>query len=282
MTDGAGKAVTNINEYLAELVKEAEARSEAARVSLQDTAKWMTSGIAVAIAGVIAGTSLSSLGALGFGGRFFVAVGAVAVGYIGLGALFAAALAVIAPKDHSLRQIADGIAVSERWRREMENKLNHLLAPQKTLKEFCDYADAPKDKQGDPLAGQELVIFNMNRRVIGAQAKSLERELQFRRLKYRTFIITPFVAAASIAFSYAANPPKEERVPAMEKFVDVNTDDVSALRPSFASPSCLAAKLPVIVLAEWPSGVQDVVTVPTPGCPPVRLRLDHERLSKTQ
>jgi hypothetical protein len=275
----------DIDQYLAERVSESEKQSEAARTSLRDTAKWIISGIAVATAGVIAGTSLSSLGALDIGGRFFAAVAAAALGYVGLGYLFASALAVIVPRDHTLQEIADGTDISARWQREIEKKIQPMLWPAKikTLKEFVEYASGPKNDDGTPLLGKGLVTFNMARRWIEARAKSVERELQFRRLKRRTFAITPLIALAFIGFSWAANPKEQlRRVPTIEKIVEVNQDDIATLRSALANAACVVPKLRVIVLAEWPSGVQDVVTVPAPDCPPVRLRLDHGRFSQAQ
>jgi hypothetical protein len=274
----------DIGGYLAERVNEIEKQSETAGTSLRETAKWIISGIALATAGVIAGTSLSSLGALGYGERYFEALAAAAIGYAGLGILFATALAVIVPRDHTLQEIADGIDIPAHWQREIEEKLQPLLFPKriKTLKEFCAYAEDPKNDNMTPLSGEDLVTFNMSRRWIGAKAQSVERDLQFRRLKLRTFAITPVIALAFLGFSSIANPSTEKRVPVLEKAVDVNQDDIAVLRAALASPACVVQKLPVIVLSEWPSGVQDVVTVPVSGCPPVRLRLDHGRFSKAQ
>jgi hypothetical protein len=283
MTKGANAAKTDIGEYLAERVSEIEKQSETAGSSLRETAKWIISGIAVATAGVIAGTSLSSLGALGFGATYFEAIAAAAIGYAGLGILFATALAVIVPRDHTLQEIADGTEISSGWQREIAQKLQPLLpGPFKTLKEFCAYAEDPRNDDKTPLSGEDLVTFNMSRRWIGAKAQSVERELQFRRLKRRTFAITPVIALAFIAFSSLANPSAEKRVPVLEKTVDVDQNDIAVLRAALASPTCAAQRLPVIVLSEWPSGAQDVVTVPASGCPPVRLRLDHGRFSKAQ
>lgn len=275
---------TAVGDYIAERVTEIEKQSETAGTSLRETAKWIISGIAVATAGVIAGTSLSSLGALGYGVPYFEALAAAAIGYMGLGILFATALAVIVPRDHTLQEIADGTDIPARWRRKIEEKLQPLLFPEriKTLKEFTAYAAAPTNEDMTPLSGEDLVTFNLSRRWIGAKARSVERELQFRRLKRRTFAITPVIAVAFLAFSSIANPPTEKRVPALEKTVDVNQDDIAVLRAALASPACTVQKLPVIVLSEWPSGVQDVVTVPGFACPPVRLRLDHGRLSKAE
>ena len=67
----------------------------------------------------------------------------------------------------------------------------------------------------------------------------------------------------------------------MVKEIDVNPNDAPALRKAMAAPACVDTKLSVVVLREWRSGSQEVVTVPNGSCSPVRLRLDHGRLSPT-
>ena len=283
MSPLAAPAATDIGAYVGERISDIEKQSAATGESLRETAKWVISGIAVATAGVIAGTTLSSLGALDYGLRYFAAVGTAAIGYLALAILFALALTVIAPRNHTLQEIADGTRMRKGWQREFEAKLKPLLPDGiDDLKKFTAFADDPKAKDGKPLAGEKLVNLNLTRRWIEAKAKSIERDLQFRRLKFWTFVLTPVIAIAFLAFSSLANPPAEKRVPVMVKTVDVDQDDLPVLRGALASPSCAVPKLPVIVLAESPSGAQDVVTVPAAGCPPVRLRLDHGRLSKAQ
>jgi hypothetical protein len=108
------------------------------------------------------------------------------------------------------------------------------------------------------------------------------RQLSFRRLTRRTFVVTSIIALAFMAFAWAANPAKDQPrvVPALEKQVDVNPNDTARLG-KILGPTCVDAKLHVIVLGEWRSGVQEVVTVPNPSCHPVRLRLDHGRFSES-
>ena len=270
--------------YGAARVDEMEKRAEATGSSLRDTAKWIVSGIAVATAGVIAGASLSSLGALAPGERLAAAIATAVVGYLCLGYLFAAALAVIVPRDHTLREIAENRGLPRGWKQKIEEKLLPLPGGFATLLAFCDYADTDnkRDGNGAPLGEAALRIFNLLLRQVRATAKAAEHELQFRRLKHRTFIVTPFIAAAFIAYSWAANPPKEQDVPIVEKAISVDAADQPLLQKIYAAPACHTSPLHVIVLGEWPSGVQDVVTVPSASCPPVRLRLDHGRITGNQ
>jgi hypothetical protein len=268
-------------QYTGDRIAEIERQAESTGASLRDTAKWIVSGIAVATAGVIAGASLSSLGALGFDLRLLVAIAMAVIGYSSLGYLFAAALAVIVPRDYTLRDIAEDRGRPAGWKERIEEKLKPLPGGFSTLIDFCDYADNPKiGSDGQPLSDDALRNFNLALRGVRATAKAVEHDLQFRRLKRRTFVTTPFIAAAFIAYSWAANPAKEQDVPTMEKTIDMNPGDLPLLRKLYSgTPACVTPTLQVIVLGEWPSGVQDVVTVPSPSCPPVRLRLDQGRIS---
>jgi hypothetical protein len=271
---------------LEELANAREKQVEAAGISLRETAKWITSGVAVAAAGVIAGTSLSSLGALGPGWRLFAALSAVAVGLVGLGGLFAFAIKVIAPPSLTLQDFVDSGEISADWKNKIELRTKPLLGGLfgNTLKEFGDYLRSPRNRDGSPLSPDDTRSLKETRRLISLTANSELRRLLFDRLIRVTFVIAPIIALAIIAFAWAANPAKDElRVappPPLETIVDVNPGDIALLGKALGAPACAGAKLHVIVLEEWRSGIQDTVTVPKPSCPPVRLRLDQGRFSQ--
>jgi hypothetical protein len=273
--DIAGKGLDS-SQYAVQYIDAIEKDADAREASLAETAKWLVSGIAVATAGVIAATSLSSLGSMALDARLAAALLAAVLGYSGLGYLFATALAVIVPQNHSLREIANGTGLPAAWKSEIQKKLTPIIRDKfKTLTEFCDYAEGPAVAT---IEGTELLGFNLTTRRLRAVAKLTEHDLQFRRLKCWMFLVTPAIAIAFLVFAWAANPPKEQDVPTMEKMVNVNAADLPLLGKITAA-ACSGSTLHVIVLGEWPSGVQDVVTVPSQGCPPVRLRLDNGRLS---
>ena len=81
-------------QYYDDRLSAIEKRVEAAGISLRETAKWITGGVALASAGIITGASLSSLGSLGLGLRLLAAISSVTVGVLALGHLLNAALAV--------------------------------------------------------------------------------------------------------------------------------------------------------------------------------------------
>jgi hypothetical protein len=82
-------------------------------------------------------------------------------------------------------------------------------------------------------------------------------------------------------FAWAANPEKTDvaRLRPIQASLAVRPEDLPPLRKLLDAPECARATLDVIVVGEWKSGAQDVVTAPKPGCAPVRLRLAHGRLS---
>jgi len=277
-------------EYFKERVDIVDKQVEAAGKSLRDTARWIISGIAVATVGVIAGTSLSSLGALGpaLGPecRLFVACLAAAVGIAGLGVLFAYALGVIDPPTLTLREVADGTQIPADWRKKIETSLKPLLLlaslqTAHTLKTFSKYSMAPTNPDGSALRSDEKLSFSEARRLIDLTISADVRQYSFARLKRRTILITPIITAASVMYAWAANPAKDDPrvVPVLEKVVEVAQSDTVRLEKILGTPACAGPKLDVIVLSEWRSGAQNVVTVPTSSCPPVRLVLDQGRFS---
>jgi hypothetical protein len=277
MSKGEGAGPTRAHpadQYVNERLNALEKRAEATGVSLRETAKWITGGVALAAAGVITGTSLSSLGALGLGWRLIAAIVVVTIGILGLAYLFNAALEVIVPLDYSLQQIAS------MKNNKIEESVKPLLEREhQNLKDFCNYLRHPENIDGKSLSEEELISLHEKRRFVEAEAYSQLRLLLFSRLKIKTFIATPIIVAAFVAFSWAANPAKLHQVPVLEKGVEVNARDVAMLRHALGA-ACVDMQLRVIVLGEWLSGAQDVVTVPSPSCPPVRLRLDHGRFSQ--
>jgi hypothetical protein len=170
------------------------------------------------------------------------------------------------------------VGLSAAWKNEIEAKLTPIFANHfRTLTEFCEYDEGAEAKA---LKGIEAVTFNLLKRRLAVIAKLAMQELHFQRLTHRTFTVTPLIAIAFLVFAWAANPPKVLDVPTMEKPLQVDAADRPLLGKIFpGAAACSGPTLHVIVLGEWPSGVQDVVTVPSQGCPPVRLRLDHGRIS---
>jgi hypothetical protein len=105
------------------------------------------------------------------------------------------------------------------------------------------------------------------------------RRQSFVRLKVKTFATAPIIVGASVAFAWITGSAQLHSVPPLVKDVEVNPGDVKVLQHLLTAPACVGPKLGVIVLGEWPSGTQEIVTVPNSACPAIRLRLDRGRFS---
>ncbi|WP_315737319.1 MULTISPECIES: hypothetical protein [unclassified Bradyrhizobium] len=271
-------------EAIAELADAQEKQVDAAGVSLRETAKWIVSGIAVAAAGVVVGTSLSSLGAFGFGVRLVIAVSAIAVGFIGLGVLFGFAIKVIAPPSLTLQDFADSRGIPSSWKERIELRARPFLKglSVNSLEELCEYLRAPRNRDGSALSPNDWRALKESRRLISLTANSELRRLLFDRLVRMTYVMTPLIAVAVVVFAWAANPPKDvlRAMPVpVELDANVHPEDLPQLIKALGASACVEGKLHVIVLDEWRSGIQEVVTVPKPSCPPVRLLLNQGRIS---
>jgi hypothetical protein len=204
---------------------------------LRETAKWIVSGIAVAVAGVIAGTSLSNFGTLQIGGwRFFTAVSAIVVGLAWLAILFRSALRVIVPPRLTLQEVADRKGVCAHRGEQIECATKPYFGMfSNTLVEFCALLMEPKTHDGSPFPqSRKDKLWEVERLTRSAADCELRRHL-YDELIGSTYWVTPIIVLAFIVFAWASNPKDELRVvPALEKIVDVNQDDFAVLRKILA------------------------------------------------
>ena len=296
-----------------------EKQADVAAASIRETARWMVGGVTVAIAAVIAGTSLSALAApANTPGelRLVIAVGGLVVGFAGLSYLLSFALRVIVPPgltladfgvvpkadkqqqatgDESPRAYKSGALqpgkssandISKEWR----EQINHVVEPiilyatgrqHDNIYKFCKFLDNPRHDNGAPYNPPQRQELADATDYIAAVAKLEYRRLLFRELSKNTFWATPLVAIGFVAFVWAANTDEAgiNRIAVFEKEVPVHPDDKMILARAFGDETCAVDMLRVLVLGEWPSGAQEIVTTPRPGCAPIRLRLDHGRFS---
>ncbi len=267
----------------------AQAEDKAAVSALRDTAKWIIGGVALASGGVIAGSSLTGLGSLGLDWRLLVAVGGAAVGFTALAILLSLAIEVITPRTYDLHAIViRGETISARDLDIILVKVQASMPAglpsiremvcldvklsEKAVSANSEVTDALYDKR---------VNLNIYLRNATSSIRFEHSRMMFDALTKRLFMTAPVIALSFGVFAWAANPPKDNPadVAPMVKDVDVHPNDVAALRKAMAAPACLDTKLSVVVLREWRSGSQEVVTVPKGSCPPIRLRLDNGRLS---
>lgn len=290
--------LTALEKVLDQDTKESEAiqaQDQAAVSALRDAAKWFIGGVAVAVGAVVAGSSLTSLGSLGFDWlgderRLVVAFCGALVGLCGLMLLLASAITILEPRTYDWRAIlVRGESVPARDLKKVLAKVEPTLptgAPK--LRDAATAHAALTNAIRAGAAPEE--ILRAKRALIGnflAKAMSAIRfeysRLMFERLKRRLFALMPIIALAFAVFAWAANPPKDNAadVTPMIKEIVVDPNDVADLRRSMTA-LCVGTKLTVIVVKELRSGSQEVVTVPSGTCFPVRLRLDHGRLASAR
>jgi hypothetical protein len=259
----------------------AQAEAQAAVSMLRETAKWIIGGVAVATGGIIAGSSLSSIGSLGLEQRLLVAFCAATGGFTALALLLWSAIDVVAPRPYDIDSILRGetvpLPIFERVQATMRDSIRDLAREHHALADSVSCGDVPIDKA----VHDELTVQRILLRQAGSAIRFEHSRALFQTLTRRLFGLAPVIALCFGIFAWAANPPKDNPVdvPPMVKEIAVNPNDAPAIRKAMAAPNCVDSILSVVVLREWRSGSQEVLTVPSGACSPVRLRLDHGRLS---
>jgi hypothetical protein len=272
------------------------ARNTKAGDDVRGVAKWVLGGVTATAAGVVAGTPLTSLGALDWEPRLWLAIGAAIVGFCALGALMWHALRVITPSSYSLPEIVTRKVIPRCRLKVIENRVRGSFPDQETtLAQFTDngtrYArEAHQSEAQDPIK-QKAALYRREMPYILSSVIYENLLILFSGLKFRLLFLTPIIAASFGIFAWAASPREAKPLKPYVKQITVATDDMAGLRNSFSPPECLTQPLDVIVLGEHTTGAQDVVTTPprvsrsgSDGsvlghCVPVRLRLDAGRLS---
>src|SRR6516164_1470760 len=90
---------------VAQIIETDRTVADAAVSGLRDTAKWIIGGVALASGGVIAGSSLTSLGSLGLEWRLLGAFFGAGTGFLALTILLSLAIDLLAPRTYSVNTI---------------------------------------------------------------------------------------------------------------------------------------------------------------------------------
>jgi hypothetical protein len=267
-------------------VKAYEDANTKAGDDVRAVAKWIVGGITGTAVGVIAGSLLTSLGALGWEVRLLVAGGAAALGFAMLGFLLWFALGVITPRSYSMPSIAAGKDITPRRLRRIEPAVANLLPTGITsLEKFVTEGLRLAREASRPGATDDVKRQNAEyRRKMHLIRSSLIYEhllLLFGELKNRVFALTPLIALAFGIFAWAAGPHAATSMKPYVKHVTVASEDVAALSGILSASDCpkKLGVIDVVVLSERSSGAEDVITTAQGNCPPVRLRLDGGRLT---
>ncbi len=239
--------------------------------NLRDTTKWIVSSSAALAALIVGGNSLSGIGALGFGGRLWLAIGSSLLSILLIGALLWQAVEVLS----STRGVAlSELVANSRYKKHRcyldKNFVPYLpsVTPDlRTLQAEYDRLRRQPTEPGFPV--YQRYVF-----LILTVTKWLDTTFRFKRLLWSFVGILPIVLVCTYLFIWAANPPKDigkdlDIPVTMEMHVsdaDLGTFDAAGL-----PQKCVRPVLGVILTREEPANLSDGVTVPSPGCPSHRI-----------
>lgn len=193
--------------------------------SLRDTAKWLVGGVAATAAGVAAGSSLTSLGALdpatqaGFVRLGLAGLGAC-IGFAGLAVILMAAIRVLTVESLSFRDFVqadaqvdpDLAAVSAALGRRYASSFPAGITSLRSYSEEVDrrWSMEPRDKDDDAFiqaAKENFAVFRKDGgfRLVQRRFDALVRQLGQ---------AAPIAALGFGLFAWAANPPPPAAPPA--------------------------------------------------------------------
>jgi flagellar motor protein MotB len=182
--------------------------------AVRNIAKWVVGGVAALAGGVIAGASLTSMGALSWGWRLQLAAGALAAGLCLLGYLMWFALEVITPHSYSMVGIAKGKDIKRRRLKTIEEKVKGIFPEGiRTTQGFTETGMRLGREAEKPGASSEVVQkaeeYRNKRELVRTSIIYENQLLLFSELRLRVFVIAPLIAFCFGVFAWAANPPKD-------------------------------------------------------------------------
>lgn len=243
--------------------------------NLRETAKWMVSG-ALGAAALIAGSStFSQLGALEFGSlRFLVAWVGLLLATLLCWIPFSRAVAVLHSEIASLAAfMAATRGELEQAVTKVEKQVGSTLPGNKTLRGFyAGYAAARQqawNSAHDRASREKAVaalddVFAMCRE---ACISSLV-EVRFRRLVNAIGFPGALILVAFLAFTWAANPPKDAKVIDHPYVATLTPAQLSSLRALNVAAACYASGAQLVAVATTDGGPQTAVLVPPPATKP--------------
>lgn len=189
--------------------------------SLRDTAKWMVGGVAATAVGVFAGSSLTSLGSLdpwSDRDRLVLAIAALAVGFIGLAAIFEKAIRVLTVETMTFRQVA-APAVAGSERAALQARLIETYAPllpqgTTTLEGYIQRVEQAKTANPKQAADNDVLAkVKENVDILTAAGGFIWVYNRFSALVSALKWAVPTMIAGFGLFAWAANPPDAKPSP---------------------------------------------------------------------
>jgi hypothetical protein len=253
--------------------------------ALRDATKWVFGGIAIGAAGATAGPALTSLGSLGLGPRLMLAACAGIVGLLVLAWLLWIAMDVLTPMTYVMKDVLEGKVIRNSEVDEILERIERTF-PNGTLpirNLFQRFQSGAEAAQRGMITNEARKLLDVDGQILGVALSGFRFEhyrMKFLRLKHYLVGAMPMAALSFGVFAWAANPPKNDSWDVTPMVLDVDTtqSDTAVLRKLMSSPDCVTSRISVLILRERRTGSQDVVTMPSKGCAPIRLGLAHGKL----
>jgi hypothetical protein len=282
--DGRGKELAEFEAQVAST----DGRNRDLVASLRETAKWIVSGVAVTAGGVIAGSSLTSLGSLDLGPRLALAAGSALVGFVALGRALWMAIEVLLPRTYDMAALVgdgtlgrDRVEVLDLAARDAPDgspKIDDVVRDYR--RRASAYAAAQAQGKVDPGEQAILVATAAHIRSFLSNAGFHHQRIMFLRLRRNLFVLGAVVASAFGVFAWAANPGKDgpADVTPIARELEVLAEDRPAIERAIGQPGCVGERLRVVIHRRWQSGIQEAISVPYGECRAARFILDQGRL----
>lgn len=243
--------------------------------NLRETAKWMVSGALGAVTLIAGSSTFSQLGALDLWSfRFWVAwIGLVAA--IGLCWIpFWFAVAVLHSQLISLRSFM----VAERGELKravtrVEQQVGATMPGNKTLRAFYQGYEAARSqawKATRNAAAREKAVGELDAAFATAREACMSSlvEVRFRRLVFVIQFPGVVILAAFLAFTWAANPPKDAKLVDHPYVEPMTAAQLASLRALNVPAACYASGAQLVAVATTDGGPQTAVLVPPPATRP--------------
>jgi hypothetical protein len=261
---------------------------ETGRANLRDTAKWMVSGI-VGVAGLFVGaSSVSQLGGMEIGWRFWVAVVALLIALGLCWSPFSNAIAVLRSEVLSLRAFTQAKSgsdlataaknVESLVKPDLPNNLSlaEFVAQYDTLRKDAFDKAAPADAQRDVFA-----IDDKYQRVRQACISELVG-VRFDKLKDSIRFPGSIVLLAFLVFGWAANPAKDAPKLLDKPYAEPLTPArLAKLKSLGAPPPCLAPGAQLLAVAVPEAGHQEAL-LSAPACSPYKVMLSAGEITQAE
>ncbi len=249
----------------------------AGTANLREATKWIIGAMVTTVIAVLAGGSLTSLGALHAEPRLYAALAGAGVAYLLAGVILWNALAIVTTETVSFDALIGADGVEAEVRKRIEKRMAPMLPD--GCKTFAALAKRSEHYRNDHSKGSAKRYADFVAVVIALEPQlgfEYKRD-RFVRLRRLLFSLMPIVIAGVGLFAWAANPKPPVTLSEAMVVDKLTLNEASAAIVAKAEGAdCRAAVTPgariaVLVVREEGDRTQLVTLMPEPKCPPVHL-----------